>query len=108
MHSAFLPPCISRGADVAADNGAQEPPKHLKFEKNVVVRIAGFSAGAVSLHHPKNAHQLALVKGWVKVAKTVYIWVRLSFPPPFQQWIALTRVLSTAEWREQWGNHAAR
>ena len=89
MHSAFLPPCISRGADVAADNGAQEPPKHLKFEKNVVVRIAGFSAGAVSLHHPKNAHQLALVKGWVKVAKTVYIWVsliRLS-PPPFEQWI---------------------
>ena len=58
----------------------------MKFADNVIVRIAGFNAGAVSLHHPKNVHQLALVKGWVKVAKTVYIWngVNVSLITPLR------------------------
>ena len=60
--------------EVLAYNGAQQPPKKLKFADNVIVRIAGFSAGAVSLHHLKNAFNLAVVKGWVRAAKTVYIW----------------------------------
>jgi len=38
------------------------------------VRIAGFNTGYVSLHHPLNAANLALVTGWRAVAKHVFIW----------------------------------
>ena len=57
-----------------AYNGAQAPPKHLVFARNVIVQIAGFSLPDVSLHHKENADHLALVKGWLQHASTVYIW----------------------------------
>jgi hypothetical protein len=59
-----------------AYNGAQAPPKKLVFAANVIVQIAGFNPSnpALSLHHAENADKLALVQGWVKHAKTVYIW----------------------------------
>ena len=59
--------------ETLAYNGAQQPPKRLKFADNVVVRIAGFNMGYVSLFHPANAEKLALVKEWKQVAKTVYL-----------------------------------
>lgn len=57
-----------------AYNGAQAPPKHLVFADNVIVQIAGFNLPDVSLYHPENAYHLALVKGWLQHASTVYIW----------------------------------
>jgi hypothetical protein len=57
-----------------AYNGAHAPPKHLVFAPNVIVQIAGFNLPDVSLYHPDNADNLALVKGWLEHAKTVYIW----------------------------------
>jgi hypothetical protein len=62
--------------ETLAYNGAQQPPKRLKFADNVVVRIAGFNMGYVSLFHPANAEKLALVKEWKQVAKTVYLCER--------------------------------
>jgi hypothetical protein len=60
--------------ETLAYGGAFQPPRHLKFADNVIVRIAGFGVGSVSIHHPQNAVQLAVVQGWVKAAKTVFIW----------------------------------
>ena len=59
-----------------AYNGAQAPPQKLVFAPNVIVQIAGFNPSnpALSLHHEENADKLALVKGWTRHAKTVYIW----------------------------------
>lgn len=57
-----------------AYNGAQAPPKHLVFAANVIVQIAGFNLPDVSLYHQENADNLALVKGWLQHASTVYIW----------------------------------
>ena len=59
-----------------AYNGAQAPPKHLVFADNVIVQIAGFNLEGLkaSLHDEENADKLALVKGWLEHAKTVYIW----------------------------------
>ena len=59
-------------------NGAKAPPKHLVFADNVIVQIAGLGGIGgildVSLHDKENAVVLALIKGWLKHAKTVYIW----------------------------------
>eukprot|EP01043_Picozoa_sp_COSAG02_P000987 COSAG02_NODE_20_length_53673_cov_86.864841_22_plen_582_part_00 len=60
--------------EVLAYNGAWQPPKHLRFADNVVVRIAGYNLGSVSLYHPRNAQNLAVTKGWLQHAKTVYVW----------------------------------
>ena len=59
-------------------NGAKAPPKYLTFAHNVIVQIAGLGGIGgildVSLHDKENAVVLALIKGWLKHAKTVYIW----------------------------------
>ncbi len=60
--------------EVLAYNGAWQPPKHLVFADNVIVRIAGYNLGFVSLYHPDNAQNLAVTKGWLQHAKTVYVW----------------------------------
>lgn len=60
--------------EVLAYNGAWQPPKHLVFADNVVVRIAGYNLGFVSLYHPDNAQNLAVTQGWLRHAKTVYVW----------------------------------
>ena len=59
-----------------AYNGAKAPPKHLVFADNVIVQIAGLGGVIVdvSLHDKENAVALALIKGWLKHATTVYIW----------------------------------
>eukprot|EP01051_Picozoa_sp_SAG22_P005699 SAG22_NODE_347_length_11873_cov_15.313997_3_plen_1456_part_00 len=64
--------------ETLAYNGAQQPPKQLKFADNIIVRIAGFNMGHVSLHAPANADKLSLVQEWMKVAKTVYVWDGIS------------------------------
>ena len=44
--------------------------------QNVIVQIAGFNLEGfkASMYNKENADKLALVKGWVEHAKTVYIW----------------------------------
>eukprot|EP01044_Picomonas_judraskeda_P027543 COSAG03_NODE_8792_length_771_cov_1.154762_2_plen_194_part_01 len=60
--------------ETLAYNSAFEPPQHLKFADNVIVRVAGFIPGFVSLYHPYNAYILDALQRWLKVAKTVFIW----------------------------------
>lgn len=65
------------GLALICSNEAFLPPQTLKFANNVIVRIAGFNLGYVSIHHPNNAYNLNALKGWLKVAPTVFAWVSL-------------------------------
>ena len=57
-----------------AYQGSLSPPKSLRFGENVVVQLASGFDKFVPLSDPKNAHMVELVRGWLKVVPTLYIW----------------------------------